>query len=115
MGRPGLSESEVVAVYREFDATGSLVKTSKNTGIAKHRVVRAIYRRAGKCNCGGVPVAGGVTCAACLAKAKTNHVALYQARKTAGICVYCAEPLSEQSTVTSEILVILELMYYSWL
>jgi len=102
MGKPGLSESELEMVYREFDVTGSLVKTSVNTGIAKHRVVRAINHRNGKCGCGKPRDASGASCSHCLATAKVNSKNIHATRKAAHVCIYCAEPLSEKSTTFCE-------------
>lgn len=95
-----MHESELQNVYRIFDETGSFVEVTRQTGIAKHLVIRAIYRRDSRCtSCGRPRDLAGTTCAVCLEKAKAKHVRRYREHKLAGICVYCSQPLADNSDV----------------
>ena len=93
MPRPvEISYEEQVRLSIAYHKFGSFEKTARALQVPRWRVVRAVYRLQGRCDCGAELPSGYATCAICRKRVKASKISRYHLRKEQGLCVQCGEP-----------------------
>jgi hypothetical protein len=84
-----ISYEEQVRLAEAYKEYGGFDKAARALRVPRWKIVRSVYRLAGKCDCGKEILPGHATCEICLNRAKSRKNKLYYQRKEQGLCVEC--------------------------